>query len=71
MVAVAAFLRARRHHGLGFLARAVIASGFTTALIAVLHRAFGVDRVLGVLPTRTPITEMITTFANANHAASS
>ena len=70
MVAVAAFLRARRHHGLGFLARAVIASGFTTALIAVLHRALGVDRVLGVLPTRTPITEMITTFANANHAAS-
>ncbi|MBK8010994.1 MAG: O-antigen ligase family protein [Deltaproteobacteria bacterium] len=70
MVAVAALLRARRHHGVGFLARAVIASGFVTALIALLHRALGVERVLGVLPSRTPTTDMITTFANANHAAS-
>lgn len=70
IVAIVAFERCRATKSLRIVAYPVVIAGLATALIAVIHRALGIERLFGLIEARGGSTsQMLTTFVNPNHAA--
>lgn len=68
-VALIAHERVRAKHAYEVVALPVVVAGISAAVLALVHRALGLHRLMGVLPTRATQAELFTTFANANHSA--
>lgn len=60
---------ANRAEGARFLERALIVSGVVMAVVALLHPAFGAQKVFGVYEPRAPLTDHIAPLLNTNHLA--
>lgn len=69
MVALVACERVRSRRGCEVVVVPVAIAGLAAAGLALIHRALGIDRIFGVLPTMGSTSAMWTTFANPNHAA--
>ncbi|MFO0725571.1 MAG: O-antigen ligase family protein [Myxococcota bacterium] len=68
-VAVIAHERVRAKRAYEVVAVPVVIAGISAATLALVHRALGLHRLMGVLPTRATRQELFTTFANGNHSA--
>ncbi|MCC7384175.1 MAG: tetratricopeptide repeat protein [Deltaproteobacteria bacterium] len=44
-------------------------AGVTSAVLAIINRVLGLDRIAGLVPTMRPASELLTTFVNPNHSA--
>lgn len=69
LIAIVAYERARAKRTIEVVTVPLLASGLLAAILAVIHRVLGLERMFGVIQTRRPLSEMITTFANPNHTA--
>lgn len=69
VIAHVAYERATRRQGFAFVTETVVAAGVASVAIAGLHRLFGVERMLGILPSARPANRLLATFVNPNHAA--
>ncbi|MBI2377623.1 MAG: O-antigen ligase family protein [Deltaproteobacteria bacterium] len=69
IVALVAYERVRVRNGLELVVIPVAAGGLGTAALALIHRILGIDQLFGVIPTMSPLSQMVTTFSNPNHAA--
>ncbi len=69
ITALVAYLHARSRGSVVRIARALVVAGLLSALIAVVHRVLGVDRLFGLLPEIPGNPVQITTFVNPNHSA--
>jgi hypothetical protein len=66
---LAAFRIANRREGVVFLERAVLASSVIVAISALLHPAFGAERVFGAYRPQIDFGHRIGPLLNANHLA--
>ncbi|MEQ8277352.1 MAG: O-antigen ligase family protein [Deltaproteobacteria bacterium] len=70
IVAMVAFERARVNKSVAVVAYPLMIAAVTTAFIAIVHRALGIERIFGLIEARGGSTQkMLTTFVNPNHAA--
>lgn len=69
LIALVAYERARARSSIDVVTVPLVIAGLSAALLALIHRALGLEQMFGMLPTRRPISEMLTTFANPNHTA--
>jgi hypothetical protein len=61
--------RVRAHGDLKGIASVVAVAGLATAIVGLVNRLLGLERIMGVLPTMQSADELLTTFPNPNHAA--
>ncbi len=69
VIAIVAYERARAKRTIEVVAVPLIIAGLLAAVLAVIHRVLGLERMFGVIETRRPLSGMISTFANPNHTA--
>lgn len=69
LVVIVAHKRARSLGRPDKLVAVVVIAGLASGLVALVHRALGVDRMLGVLDAARSPASLFTTFVNPNHAA--
>lgn len=48
---------------------AVVSAGVAVILVGLFHRALGLERLFGFLPTMRPANTLFTSFVNPNHSA--
>jgi Flp pilus assembly protein TadD len=69
VVAFVASQRTQSRRKVSQLCRVVVISGLCVLAIGLVNRVFGQDRILGIVPTMVPSSQLLTTFVNPNHAA--
>lgn len=69
VIAHVAYERATRRRGFAFVTQSVVAAGIASVALAAVHRLFGAERMLGILPSARPANRLLATFVNPNHAA--
>jgi tetratricopeptide (TPR) repeat protein len=61
--------RVRAHDDLKWVSSVVAVAGLATAIVGLVNRLLGLERIMGVLPTMQSADELLTTFPNPNHSA--